>query len=99
MPTPSVLGRALASTLTKQIKLLRLTSPRSVNFGTILPWSLFAQALTQSGLSTVTEGPLLKKIYFPRLLAPIARTGVELVPAQPESAVVFPVAECLRHSG
>ena len=43
-------------------------------FAAILPWSLFARSLERSTLSVVTEGGLIKKVYFPRLIIPIAAT-------------------------
>jgi len=48
-------------------------------FAGLLPWGLFSQAVSQAGLSTITEAPLLKKVYFPRLIAPISRTGTAAV--------------------
>ena len=48
-------------------------------FAAILPWSLFARSLERSTLSVVTEGGLIKKVYFPRLIIPIAATFVNLV--------------------
>jgi lipopolysaccharide transport system permease protein len=38
----------------------------------LLPWQLFAFALTQSSTSLVTDQNLITKIYFPRLVIPIA---------------------------
>jgi lipopolysaccharide transport system permease protein len=38
----------------------------------LLPWQLFAYALTQSSNSLVAEQRLITKVYFPRLLVPIA---------------------------
>ncbi|MCC2641119.1 MAG: putative O-antigen export system, permease protein RfbA [Nitrospira sp.] len=48
-------------------------------FAAILPWSLFARSLERSTLSVVTEGGLIKKVYFPRLIIPIAATFINLV--------------------
>ena len=48
-------------------------------FAAILPWSLFARSLERSTLSVVTEGGLIKKVYFPRLIIPIASTFINLV--------------------
>ena len=41
-------------------------------FCALLPWQLFSYALTQSGNSVVNEQRLLTKVYFPRLLIPMA---------------------------
>ncbi len=48
-------------------------------FAAILPWSLFARSLERSTLSVVTEGGLIKKVYFPRLIIPISATFINLV--------------------
>jgi len=38
----------------------------------LLPWQLFARALTESGNSLVANQRLITKVYFPRLVIPIA---------------------------
>jgi lipopolysaccharide transport system permease protein len=38
----------------------------------LLPWQLFAYSLTQSSNSLVAEQRLITKVYFPRLLVPLA---------------------------
>jgi lipopolysaccharide transport system permease protein len=38
----------------------------------LVPWQLFAYALTQSSNSLVAEQRLITKVYFPRLIVPIA---------------------------
>jgi lipopolysaccharide transport system permease protein len=38
----------------------------------LVPWTLFANALTQSSNSLVQNSNLLKKVYFPRLVMPIS---------------------------
>ncbi len=38
----------------------------------LLPWNFFSQALTRSANSLVANAPLLTKVYFPRLLLPVA---------------------------
>ena len=48
-------------------------------FAALLPWSLFARSLERSTLSVVTEGGLIKKVYFPRLIIPISATFINLV--------------------
>lgn len=42
------------------------------SFAALVPWALFSYGLTQSSLSLVTSANLIKKIYFPRLVIPIA---------------------------
>lgn len=39
-------------------------------FAAMLPWQFFATALSESGLSLVTNANLVSKIYFPRLVVP-----------------------------
>ncbi len=41
-------------------------------FSALLPWQLFAHALTESGNSLVANQHLITKVYFPRLIIPIA---------------------------
>jgi lipopolysaccharide transport system permease protein len=38
----------------------------------LVPWQFFANALVQSSNSVVTNQSLIKKVYFPRLLIPLA---------------------------
>ncbi|MCB7128034.1 MAG: ABC transporter permease [Candidatus Brocadiales bacterium] len=45
----------------------------------LLPWQLFANALTESGNSLVANQRLVTKIYFPRLAIPIAAVLAGLV--------------------
>jgi len=40
----------------------------------LLPWNFFAGALTRAGGSLLTDKNLISKIYFPRLIIPIAST-------------------------
>src|SRR5438445_9092111 len=41
-------------------------------FCALLPWQLFSHALTESSNSLVTNERLITKVYFPRLVVPIA---------------------------
>lgn len=45
----------------------------------LLPWQLFAYSLTEASNSVVASQQLLTKIYFPRLLLPLASVAVSLV--------------------
>ena len=38
----------------------------------ILPWQFFSTALSESGNSLVSNGNLVSKVYFPRLIIPPA---------------------------
>jgi lipopolysaccharide transport system permease protein len=45
----------------------------------LLPWQLFAYALTESSQSLIANERLITKIYFPRLIIPLAATLAGLV--------------------
>ncbi len=45
----------------------------------LLPWQLFAHALTESGNSLVVSQNLITKVYFPRLVIPVAAVLAGLV--------------------
>ncbi len=48
-------------------------------FCALLPWQLFAYSLTDASNSVVASQQLLTKVYFPRLLLPLASVAVSLV--------------------
>jgi len=48
-------------------------------FCALLPWQLFAHALTESSNSLVSSQSLITKVYFPRLIIPLAATLAGLV--------------------
>jgi lipopolysaccharide transport system permease protein len=41
-------------------------------FAALVPWMLFSNGLTQSANSLVGNANLIRKVYFPRLVAPVA---------------------------
>lgn len=45
----------------------------------LLPWEYFAQALGRSGVSLVGDANLISKVYFPRLIIPLATAVTPLV--------------------
>jgi len=45
----------------------------------LVPWTFFAQGLSQSADSLVGQGNLIKKVYFPRLAIPLSTTSAGLV--------------------
>lgn len=49
------------------------------SFAALLPWTLFANTLTQTSNSLVTNASMITKIYFPRLSIPFASVGAGLV--------------------
>jgi lipopolysaccharide transport system permease protein len=48
-------------------------------FTALLPWQLFAYALSESGNSLISNQNLITKVYFPRLVIPIAAVLAGLV--------------------
>jgi lipopolysaccharide transport system permease protein len=48
-------------------------------FAAVLPWTYFAEALRRSAISLVGDADLVRKIYFPRLLIPLAMVATPLV--------------------
>jgi len=48
-------------------------------FTALIPWTLFSQGLMASSNSLVNAAALLQKVYFPRLLLPLAAIGVYLL--------------------
>jgi homopolymeric O-antigen transport system permease protein len=49
------------------------------SFAALLPWQLFSGGLTRASLSLVSDAGLLTKVYFPRLIIPLAAVGAVLV--------------------
>lgn len=58
-------------------------------YAALLPWQLFAFSLTEASNSVVASQYLLTKIYFPRLLLPLASVMVGLVDFSISFAVLF----------
>ena len=56
-------------------------------YSALLPWQLFAFALTQSSNSLIGSQNLVSKVYFPRLIIPIA----SVLPALVDFAIAFVV--------
>lgn len=48
-------------------------------FAALVPWTYFANCLTEGTGSMVTNAQMISKIYFPRLIMPIATIGARLV--------------------
>lgn len=48
-------------------------------FAGMLPWTFFSNAVTNGSMSVVTSGNLLTKVYFPRILIPVATVLTALV--------------------
>jgi lipopolysaccharide transport system permease protein len=56
-------------------------------YAALLPWTFFANAITQSGNSIVGSAHLITKVYFPRPIIPVAAVCAGLV----DLAVAFPM--------
>lgn len=48
-------------------------------FAGILPWTYFAEAVRRAGLGLLTDAELVRKVYFPRLITPLANVITPLV--------------------
>jgi lipopolysaccharide transport system permease protein len=58
------------------------------NYSALLPWLYFASAVALSGTSLVSNKPLVTKVYFPRVLLPLAGLTVPLVDLAVASTVL-----------
>lgn len=56
-------------------------------FAGLLPWNLFSASLSRAGGSLVGSASLISKVYFPRVLVPLASVGAILI----DFAVAFVV--------
>lgn len=45
----------------------------------VLPWTLFESAVSASSGSVVASASIVRKVYFPRLIVPLAATGAPLI--------------------
>jgi lipopolysaccharide transport system permease protein len=48
-------------------------------YAALLPWTFFSSAISSSGQSVVGSSNLISKVYFPRLIIPLASAGAGLV--------------------
>jgi len=56
-------------------------------YAALLPWTFFANAITTSGNSIVGSAHVITKVYFPRMIIPVAAVCAGLV----DLAVAFPM--------
>ena len=49
------------------------------SYAALMPWQLFSAGLTRASLSLVGDANLLTKVYFPRLIIPLAAVSAGLV--------------------
>jgi len=56
------------------------TAPYAIMvFAGMMPWTFFSSALSDTSNSLVGSGNLISKVYFPRLIVPMAAVGVAFV--------------------
>jgi len=58
-------------------------------YAALLPWTYFAEALRRGSTGLVAESELVRKIYFPRLIIPLASVIAPLVDFAIASVVMF----------
>lgn len=56
----------------------------------LLPWNYFSQAITQGARSIINNAELLKKVYFPREILPLAVIGSNLINYLLTLAILIP---------
>ena len=58
-------------------------------FSALLPWTLFASGLTRSTTSMVTDANIMTKVYFPRMIIPLANIISPLVDLAVSLVILF----------
>src|SRR5919109_3005957 len=48
-------------------------------YSALLPWTYFSQAISRAAYSLVGDASLLQKVYFPRLILPIAAVVLSII--------------------
>ena len=48
-------------------------------FAALVPWTYFSQAVSRTGVGVVNTANLISKVYFPRLIVPLAAAAAPLV--------------------
>ena len=61
------------------------------SYAGLLPWNFFTTAITSASNSLVNTTNLITKVYFPRLLVPIAAVGAALVDISIASIMLFAI--------
>jgi lipopolysaccharide transport system permease protein len=67
-------------------------------FAGILPWTFFASALTEASTSLVSNAGLIGKVYFPRLIVPVAAVVVALIDLLISFAILVGLMVWYRYS-
>jgi len=58
-------------------------------YSALLPWTFFANAVGASGNSLIGSAALISKVYFPRIIIPVASVGSGLVDFAISAALLF----------
>jgi lipopolysaccharide transport system permease protein len=58
-------------------------------YSALLPWTFFANAITNSSNSLVGSAHLISKVYFPRLIIPLASVGAGFVDFVTASSILL----------
>jgi len=58
-------------------------------FAALLPWTFFANAVSASSISLVSSANMVSKVYFPRVIIPLASIGGGLVDLLVSTLVLF----------
>jgi lipopolysaccharide transport system permease protein len=58
-------------------------------YSALVPWTFFANAITNSSNSLVGSGHLIQKVYFPRLIIPLSAAGAAVVDFAVASSVLL----------
>ena len=82
-------------------QIMRIPPPKGVNytlmiFVALVPWTFISATINQSTMVIVANANLLKKIYFPRLILPLALTMTNFVNMLLTEIIVVAAALILR---
>src|SRR6516165_3589748 len=58
-------------------------------YAALLPWTFFANAITNSSNSLVGSAHLISKVYFPRLIIPLSSVGAGLIDFVTASSILL----------
>ncbi|RMD60053.1 ABC transporter permease [Candidatus Parcubacteria bacterium] len=58
-------------------------------YAALLPWTFFSGAISTSGQSLIGSAQLVSKVYFPRLIIPLASIGASLVDLLISTAILL----------
>lgn len=58
-------------------------------FAALLPWTFFANAVSASSISLVNSANMVSKVYFPRVIIPLAAIGGGLIDLMISTVVLF----------